>query len=262
MASEAGIQLFVQHLLAKKYLSMDDLSALVRGISRGTGHDYGSNKGFIKEVNDCLSELGFMLKRVNVEGVSYFSLKDLESFHTTTTRARVPASSGTRNESRSENTSRVFEHVFTPSEVSIYMDAMEQVLTSFDRLPIDIQDGEVSWKSICKKHNMGDEKTQMSLGWLIVKYLYHLVNRFEKEGWLQFVDGRDCIVPGVRFYVEFIDNYDLSNHPICSSCGEPILHSVKSCRSCTGAVHLLCSTRVDDEIRHCRKCAHDIAESN
>eukprot|EP00371_Babesia_bovis_P003434 XP_001612081.1 hypothetical protein [Babesia bovis T2Bo] len=167
MASEAGIQLFVQHLLAKKYLSMDDLSALVRGISRGTGHDYGSNKGFIKEVNDCLSELGFMLK-------------DLESFHTTTTRARVPASSGTRNESRSENTSRVFEHVFTPSEVSIYM-----------------------------------------------------VNRFEKEGWLQFVDGRDCIVPGV-----------------------------KSCRSCTGAVHLLCSTRVDDEIRHCRKCAHDIAESN
>ncbi|GIX61185.1 D-alanyl-D-alanine carboxypeptidase [Babesia caballi] len=145
MSSQAGVQLFLQRILAAKD---DVVDRLVRGISRGTGHDFGSKNAFVQDANRALSELGYMLVRVSVEGTHYYSLKDLESaaysadpayglpaeFYSQPEEEPTPfaASSHTAG-CRAVDAHRLLDCHFGAAEVSVYMDAMSHVISEGGR---------------------------------------------------------------------------------------------------------------------------------
>ncbi|GFE53545.1 beta-tubulin cofactor [Babesia ovis] len=225
-----GIQLFVQRVLASKYLQDAQVDSLVRAISRGTGHDFGTKNAFVQHVNSALSELGYMLVRVSVEGRHYYSLKDLESvshpsdapFGSSQDVVTADDLSGNLAPSSTSHGpslfNRTFDCLFSPSEVAVYMDAMSHIIQERSPLPLlSGTRGAKTWSSLCSSHQITDTSSHRSLA-----------ERFEAEGWLNIDVANLSISPGVRFHVEFIDNMDLSHHPECVYCRGKIISTTVS----------------------------------
>ncbi|GBE58563.1 beta-tubulin cofactor D [Babesia ovata] len=265
MASQAGVHLFLQRIFVAKD---DVVDGLVRSISRGTGHEYGGKNGFVQEANRVLEDIGYMLVRVVFNGVPYYVLKDLETVtyiadprYGGSQGASSNINDGDMSPSQSSQSSgtrytdslRVLDCKFTPAEVAVYMDAMAHIVresgypastftsvTAGEPLQLtDVSTAATSWKSLCLRHAVSDNAAQQALA-----------DRFQSDGWLvvDTIDG--TVIPGVRFHVEFMENYDFSEHPDCVSCGGKIICMSNTCERCGSTCHKACHDILDSGERH------------
>ncbi|BAM41688.1 conserved hypothetical protein [Theileria orientalis strain Shintoku] len=264
MSSNVAVSLFLQRLLHEKYMEDSSVDSLIQGIIRGTGTPFSSKASFIQHANKLLSDVGFILVRVIVSGKKYYSLKDLDSTNSSAdalnkltnrdlnisqdltedqfkTPKRSYLSQIDSSQDVSENlTSSAFPYrsflrqnssKFTHSELMIFIDSINAIIQTGKPLPLRKQASYDSWTSLCSKRSLMEEQSQLNL-----------LERFEKRKWLEFYGNDNDIAPGIRFYFDLSNFFDLRDLRNCDSCNSLIIFNEFHCKECKKPFHQECAT--------------------
>ncbi|EAN32223.1 hypothetical protein TpMuguga_04g00869 [Theileria parva strain Muguga] len=264
MSTNVAVSLFLQRLLHEKYMEDSDVDSLIQGVIRGTGLSFSSKSAFIEHTNNLLSDIGFMLVRVNVAGKKYYSLKDLDSSNLTldipyrtdisenptqddpmdvdfmTPVRKLGVEFNMSPDSSQNMTSSVYKYPsllkinqskFTHSELMIFIDSINSIISTGKPLPIKRQESQDSWSSICSKRLIVEEPAQLNL-----------IQRFERRKWLQYYEDETSIAPGVRFYFDLSSFFDLNDANKCESCSSIIIFNEFFCQECRNTFHEQCAS--------------------
>lgn len=87
-----------------------------------------------------------------------------------------------------------------------------------------------------------------------------LLRRFERKKWLEHEDSGTKVVPGIRFYFELADVFNLKNLKTCEVCKSLIVYNETICNVCHSSVHSDCmdTNKLGAENSGCHNCSKEI----